>query len=144
MSKITNPRKQIKKRKTVKGVLNEVRRVLSDFDNWVQQDWEEQKEDGSFCYCLNGAIDAASASPDLAAEVKRVVDENIPVRFRERWAKRIKEWVLYPDSPQLVVEDESAISVESPIIALNDGTFHKRPRNAWKAILSVVDKARGA
>jgi hypothetical protein len=90
--KITNPDKQIKKRKTVKGVLNEVRRLLGDFDNWVQGDWEQEQEDGSFCYCLNGAINAASVDHNTANEVKAAIDAAIPGRWKSKLAREIKEW----------------------------------------------------
>jgi hypothetical protein len=141
MGKITDPDKQIKKRKTVKGVLNEVRRLLSDYENWVQGDWEEEKDDGSFCYCLNGAIDAASATPELAAEVKLAVDKNIPRRWLANPLKKLKEWALKDGH---YIADAETWNVEEPIIGLNDGNYHRHSKNAWKAVLNVVDKARGA
>ncbi len=125
--KITNPNKQIKKRKTVKGVVREVRRLLSDFDNWVQEDWKVKRDDGTFCYCLNGAIDAVAVDKDLATQVKEEVGGAIPRGFQKQY-----------------VREGRVGDAEEPIIDLNDGAFHKTGKGAWKAILRTLDRAIAA
>jgi len=119
--KITDP-KQIKKRKTVKGVIRQVRRLLSDYENWLQEGFQDQKEDGRFCYCLAGAIDAVAANDAVATEAKQAVVQAIPSRFK--------------NGAPIYVEGE-----EDRIWDLNDGAFHKYPRNAWKAVLKTLDRA---
>lgn len=136
--KITDPNK-VPKRKTVKGVLRQVRKLLSDYDNWIQGEWfthpgdPDGKED-RFCYCLNGAIDAVAADPALAAKVKQEVGNAIPARFL---AKQYR-------GQQGNLDFRHDVDAETPIIDLNDGTFHKTDKGAWKAILNTLDRALSA